>query len=133
MKNYTWEELRQHLKECEYSYELLSDFPTEWRWGFALAFAILTWAPDNPNRGHGSCGICQYRDLVPGRSCYKPTGAGMQHWPCPLAVKSGKPPCSDPGALWFEWRRTGNPVEREKAADKIYNILVELYAEEYNR
>jgi len=120
MKSYTWDDLRKVLGARD-TFAFLTRSPERWRKGFALALALLKWEPRRgPLQGHATCALCEYH----AQQC---KGCTV----CPLRLING---CGSCDSVWENWRQaeTGSPEEKA-AADKLYNLLVTCYAEEYER
>ncbi len=84
----------------------------------ALAFAVANWHPNRRfNRGGGPCALCMlYKGI-----CSK----------CVLFEKQGMS-CNSEGSLFLEFVDSW-PEDSDKAANKMYETLLELYKEEYRK
>jgi len=84
----------------------------------ALAFAVANWHPDvSVNRGGGPCALCM---LYKG-ACSK----------CVLFKKTGLT-CHEEDSLFIQFVDSW-PEDSDKAANKMYETLLELYKEEYRK
>lgn len=112
-KVWTWEEIyRVRDREEIRDYVLArSARNTPYQKALILAFAVAKWRPGAPQRGVSTCALCV------AYSCYN----------CPLNADV----CLDLFSDWADCRATDE--EQEKAADKMYNELVRLYAKAWEK
>jgi len=144
---WTWEELAttwEHIREdmCRWDQQrsmtkvYLEKIPPKWRPGIALALALEKWKPGAKGRGCGTCALC-----VLYRVMNHPEDVGEEKHcrECPLAAKDRF--CTRAGSLFREYHHEAAEIalggldgkKAVKIADKLYNLLVECYREEYER
>jgi len=134
MKKYSWKELRKVRDEGEINY-FLRHTPEKYRMGFALALAMLKWEPGCPDRGGGSCALCELRDFT-SDTCDVIALNDEGYRPCPLKEADEDRSCSSWGSLWNHWsgaRDSRNLDKKKEFADKLYSVLARLHEKEYRR
>jgi hypothetical protein len=88
----------------------------------ALALAVAKWHPKAKYRGRGECALCSLTSLEENGTCYD----------CPLYKKEGKS-CNQWYSLWRKFDSAETYKDQDKAANKMYKTLLELYKEEYRK
>lgn len=130
----TWKQLKAIVRNREVG-SFLDSLPDEHKTAGALALSVTHWHPSERERMwmnrefySGSCGLC-----------VEFGGPGMESCgECPLSLVSN---CFNPGSLWMTAHRVflsnqfeeSPPDEFNRAADRMYNVLVELYRKEWKR
>jgi hypothetical protein len=140
MKMWTWEMLAEEMRRGNI-FEALDDVSPDLQPLMALALSVAKWSPDfRTHLLHGdleilyaqNCALCLYwsNELEKNRH--------TRFFPCDMCDvcplgKSGHG-CNDSHSIWREALLVHEPAEHlefNKHADKLYNVLVTLYAEEY--
>jgi hypothetical protein len=126
MKKPTWKQLRQ-VADDDRAEEFLRDTPVEWRPAIALALSCAKWSPERGQKqGRGSlqCGLCALYDSS--------SAISDDCKDCPLYLRTARG-CGESGTIWDNWCGARTPETKTKYAYRLYNLLMQLYKEEYER
>lgn len=125
MKQLTWKDLRIAVSNVpnENLMEFIFQYPKPIRKALAIALSIAHWQrghrPNLRQLGPAYCGLCAFYNM----DCDK----------CPLGKID---PCIESGSCYDKAeiaKCEGMEIAFSRAADQLYNILVELYKKEYKK
>jgi hypothetical protein len=139
----TWDDLRVMLNAANRTIfrtdalrAQVMNAPKRYQRGLALALSVAKWAPGILGRGEGACGLCAlylHKEDMIGESFNRRTTIRSCR-DCPLFKADGERQCDGAeDSLWMRWRWSRGQEEQYRAADAIYNALLDMYQREYAR